>query len=197
MDCFENLSHPDILYDEALLCGRPYIFERDEIDKRGDLGEFWDAVKYFANSDLPNSYFLQHLKPPYPELFCRKKYWHGLATVLAYRGIDKIDDVKEDIFVWFQDGNWPGNEVVWPFILKNKEQLKDSFINSVWKAFDIYDIGWFWYSIKTFEKFYELKNEELAEIIDRIFNYAGNLENWSDDKKQFENELSRLFPRVK
>ncbi|MDR2091479.1 MAG: hypothetical protein LBP62_07535 [Clostridiales bacterium] len=59
--------------------------------------KFMDGVKLFAESGLPNEFFLRHFFPPYPEPFCRKKYWEGFAKVLEYRGVNKLDDVKNDV----------------------------------------------------------------------------------------------------
>jgi hypothetical protein len=194
-DFFENLTKPDVLADEVVSLGTSYDFTREEIDQRGDLGDFWGAVKYFANSNLPNSYFLQQFFPPYPRPFCQSEYWHGFAAVLAYRGIDKIDDVKEDIFYWFQDGNWAGNEIILPFVLRNKDKLKSSFVNVIWKVFDIGDTVWFCFSFEVYKKFYNLKNIQLSELIERIDYYHVDLETWEIEKRQFESDLARLFPR--
>jgi hypothetical protein len=183
----------DVYYEECIEQSK--IYDVDEARLKGEsLGAFWEGVRYLAQSDLPNDYFLRQFsitvdtKP-----FTQKEYWHGFAAVLAYRGIEKLDDVKEKIFIWFQDPNWPGAFVIQSFVSKHKDALKDTFVNVIWQAFDEGDIGWFWCLMYTFIQLYELKNPELDILVDEIWHKDGL--HWNEYKPTLESALLRLFPK--
>ena len=145
--------------------------------------QFLNSVNEFAQSDLSNKFFLQQFFPPYPKPFCEKKYWHGFAKILETRGLQKIDDVKEDLFIWFQDGNWPGNEIIQPFIKNNKSYFKSSFINSILKAIDVDDISWACYMIDVFIINYDINENNKKTIKTKFDNLQKSFS--KQDKKGF------------
>jgi hypothetical protein len=187
------MEEDDGYFDECIAHRKPY--DVTEVMLRKDLGAFWEGVRYLAQSDLPNDYFLRQFTPPFhpTKPFAQKDYWHGFAAVLAYRGIERIDDVKEKIFIWFQDAHWPGAFVIQSFISQHKDALKDTFVNVIWQAFDEGDIGWFDYMMTLFIKFYELKNPELDILVDEIWHKDGA--HWNEYKPTLESALLRLFPK--
>jgi hypothetical protein len=190
----DYLAEKDNYFYECIEQNKPY--DVTEVMLRKDLGAFWEGVRYFAQSDLPNDYFLRQFSITVDiEPWARKKYWHGFAAVLAYRGIEKLDDVKEKIFIWFQDANWPGVFVIKSFVSKHKDALKDTLVNMIWQAFDERDIGWFGYMIYLFFELYELKNPELEVLADEIWHKDG--EHWNEYKPTLESALLRLFPKTK
>ena len=96
-----------------------------------DEETFKKAVKYFAESDLPNGYFLQFVTcktKEYAEKYGEIKtnniksgrfLTESFAEVLVARGIDKLQDVADDMFLWFEDINGIGNGVIGRFLEAN------------------------------------------------------------------------------
>lgn len=114
--------------------------------------EFKNMVKYFAESDIPNAYFVA----PISDNPCTapvldgvlpaehgKKYWDGFAAVLVARGLPKINDVKADILHWVEDINWPGSDAVIIFVNQNFSAFLPEIFATLEEAYDKKDIGWF------------------------------------------------------
>ena len=118
---------------------------KEKIDVLNEADRFVSEsdVALFADSNLPNAFFLQHFLCPGAEPFCRKRYWRSFARVLISRGIERIADVKKELLIWLQDVNWPGSAEVFQFILFNLLSFQDEIKISMLEAVKTKDEAWF------------------------------------------------------
>ena len=102
-----------------------------------------ENINKFAESELPNKFFLQQFTNIGEEPFCHKKYWKAYAEILISRGISRIADVREDILIWLQDINWPGSDLIWSFVLKNFSEFSEPLKKCINLAISTDDSAWF------------------------------------------------------
>lgn len=114
--------------------------------------KFLQGIKEYAESELPNDYFLKHLKEPYSDPFCEKKYWRGFAMVLVQRGLPKIEDVKNDLLLWFQDINMLGSKEIYEFVKQNISDFIIPIKSVLLQAYNNNDDQWFY---RLFQVWYE------------------------------------------
>lgn len=114
--------------------------------------KFKKIVKYFAESDIPNTYFvapvsdnpcLTPVLDSIPPANHGKNYWDGFAAVLVARGLPEIDDVKADMLHWLEDINWPGNASIIIFVKQNLSAFRDEIFSALKEAYENKDIIWF------------------------------------------------------
>ena len=130
----------DKKYDIERLDGDCYFDE-----KQNDLvfsSKFLHAIQEFADSDLPNSFFLQLLNDSCPLIFREKRFWIGFAKVLTTRGYERIKDDAEAMLMWLQDINWPGVCVIVPFVRKNFAFFRKTILQCITRALYSNDMAW-------------------------------------------------------
>ena len=143
------------------------------------------AVEYYINSPLPNEYFLQQFRKPYPEPFCHKKYWEAFARILVGRGLPRIFDVVCEMLVWWQDLNWPGFSTVKNYFLKYRSEVLDDVKKVCIEAAKEKDTIWLINLLTTFFN--------ASPIIEDICNYLED-DSWKefDKKYDFQKILSEM-----
>lgn len=145
-------------------------------------------IALFADSNLPNRFFLQHLLQPESEPFCRKNYWRSFARILICRGIEQIQDVKKDLIVWLQDINWPGSMEIFKFILQNFSQFQDEIKKSIIEAVGTKDEQWFntiWLMLYQKQKLSHVEISERIRYLEDIFE--------SDNSKDIVSNLINVY----
>lgn len=114
--------------------------------------EFGQAVQYFAESDIPNAFFVAPVlgapsAAPVSDgaapVRYGKSYWNGFAAVLAARGLPRADDVKADMLHWVEDINWPGSGAVILFVRQNFCAFLPEIFSALQEAYAERDVGWF------------------------------------------------------
>ena len=84
----------------------------------------WDAPKEVQNSliseiaddmDFDHSVFLQPLKDDYAD--AGKMCWEGCARIFQTMGYPRCAKYIDGFFVWIQDMNWPGAEIMEELLL--------------------------------------------------------------------------------
>lgn len=129
-----------------------YTIQDLSLDIPVNSREFQRIVRYFAESDIPNTYFVA----PLSENPCLtpvidgvqpashgKNYWDGFAAVLVARGLPKINDVKADMLHWLEDINWPGNALIIIFVKQNLSEFLTEIFSALKKAYNNKDVIWF------------------------------------------------------
>lgn len=104
---------------------------------------FYEAVRYYAKTNLSNQYFLQHFLSNIEGEYNDKSLWVGFACVLIERGLPKINDVKSEILIWWQDPNWPGWKEIREFVINNKSNFLVEIKKVILRALQEKDVGWF------------------------------------------------------
>lgn len=102
-----------------------------------------NVVNYFAESDLPNKFFVASIVDNSHFERFGKNHWDGFAAVLVARGIPRISDVKADMLHWWEDLNWPGNPTIITFVRQNLIEFETEILSAVKEAYDKNDIIWF------------------------------------------------------
>jgi hypothetical protein len=102
-----------------------------------------ESVKKFAESKLPNEFFLQQFTQIGKEPFCQKKYWTSFAKILINRGISCVKDVLETMLIWLQDINCPGSDLIWNFVIVNFAEFSQPLKKCIVSAIITDDIAWF------------------------------------------------------
>ena len=158
-------------YDIERLDGDCYFDEK--LNELVFSSEFLQAIQEFADSDLPNSFFLQHLNDSCPLIFREKRFWIGFAKVLTTRGYEKIKDDAEAMLMWLQDINWPGNCVVIPFVRKNFAFFRKTILQCITRAWYSNDTAWA-------NALLTLYQEETGMSEDQAFAWMNQAENASN-----------------
>lgn len=129
-----------------------YTIQDLSLDLPRNSRKFKRIVKYFAESDIPNAYFVAPIldKPcltpvldGIPPADHGKKYWDGFAEVLVTRGLPKINDVKAEMLHWLQDINWPGNASIIIFVKQNLSAFSSEIFSALKEAYENKDVIWF------------------------------------------------------
>ena len=134
-------------------------------------------IKGFAESNLPNQFFLEQFLQPGKEPFCEKKYWRSFARILICRGIERLKDVKTELLIWLQDVNWPGFEEICKFVLSNFSEFKVAVMHSVIKALNEKDDGWFyslWIILFKSKNMTEFEISKNMKMIKKLFAQSNN-----------------------
>lgn len=114
--------------------------------------KFRQIVQYFAESDIPNAFFVAPVlgipcTAPVPDGATPgrygKSYWDGFAAVLAARGLLRVGDVKADMLHWVEDINWPGSAAVILFVRQNFCEFLPEIFSALREAHGKKDVGWF------------------------------------------------------
>lgn len=129
-----------------------YIIQDLSLNIPVNSRKFQRIVKYFAESDIPNAYFVAPIsdKPcltpvldGVPPADHGKNYWEGFAAVLVSRGLPKINDVKADMLHWLEDINWPGNVSIILFVKQNLSSFLAEIFSALKEACNNKDVIWF------------------------------------------------------
>lgn len=156
--------------------------------------KFKRIVKYFAESDIPNSYFVAPIsdKPcltpvldGIPPADHGKNYWNGFAAVLVSRGLPKMNDVKADMLHWVEDVNWPGNASIIMFVKQNLSAFLSEIFSALKEAYEKKDVIWFENLLRCF--LYD------SMVVQEILEYLEE-DRWKDFdiKYGIDNVLQRL-----
>lgn len=145
-------------------------------------GEEWEkVVEAFAASELPNSYFLQHFQTNKNRKL-DSAMWDGFAAVLVKRGLPKINDVKKELLVWWQDPNWVGFDRIEKLVLSHGEEFLPEIKEVILQAIEARDVIWFeWLLYMLLEKLNWWLTETQKEKMEEILEYLSD-DNW----KEFE-----------
>ena len=144
-----------------------------------NLENYDKMIKHYANSDLPNSWFVAPFTNCCLDAF--KDYLHFFARVITFRGLPKINDIKTEMLFWLQDVNWPGAGEICYFIRDNFLDFKDLIIRQIFHALDI-------------EEDLYLKGEKHNDIVwaEALLGQFADIERNSESKKII-NETFDMF----
>lgn len=157
-----------------------------------------EMIDFFANSELPNTWFLQQFsKPPHNKYpFYQKQYWELFAKIIIKRGVKSIK--KEDILIlnWFQEFNWPGLREIAVFVRENSLFFKDYFVRAVVEAFTLDDLLWLEmlllsilveksFDTKEYNDIIKLSNENKGEKNSEVLNELKSMSEKIYDKYRY------------
>ena len=149
-------------------------------------------VRYFAESDLPNKAFLRQFYAPYEDSVSNKDLWEGYAQVLCLRGFPKVEDVKTEILIWWQDKNWPGFRTIEKFAIQEKESFVLPVKKTIMQAYREKDIIWFKNLLELLSQIDALISEKSRRFVENIVDYLSD-DTWKDFDKLYYNKVLKLI----
>ena len=129
-----------------------------------------------ADSEIPNEEFLPFFADSRKQRTKKIDYsakigWEGGIYVLCLRGLPRIESVKYDFMVWWQDINWRGFLLIWKFVSEHKESFRNEIKIAVVEAIETGDPGWIESLLPDYPDLIEMTDEQ-KRIIPQMLDYA-------------------------
>ena len=154
--------------------------------KENNIEEYNKFVKETALSNISNKYFAR----PW-ENHIEIVYWQGFLDVLFSRGIDNIQDVKNDLLEWLDDPCRLGFAEVCDFIVQNKNQFIPLLKRKIIKEFYNKE---FQYVIHLFLVYNKCSNspKDIDSIVNKMDEF--DIEGIDEDRMvEYGNELENIL----
>lgn len=126
------------------------------------------TIDMFANSNLPNSYFVKQFTDIGQQPFCDKKYWRSFSRILIARGANALTDVYRQMLMWLQDINWPGSVEIANFVCQNFDAFCTAARRCVDQALQASDDAWLNCLLLTACKSRNFSVEQQREIFKKV-----------------------------